>query len=164
MQLANFKGITVRQSEVNRLKMELDGKKVSFSEGVTAEEWQQYYNVNLERYNPEIHKILVDGNPADFAIIDSNKRPDEWTIIDFMFTMESSNEKGIKAMNYSLDGHKRHKRNWYDLEQQMLDHLEKSDIVPMDLRHWNIKNRIKILNFVLSLNKELQEKIVFIGG
>lgn len=163
MQLANFKGITVRQSEVNRLKMELDGKKVSFSEGVTAEEWQQYYNVNLERYNPEIHKILVDGKPADFAVVNANKPSKEWITIDFMMTVEPTAIQGINQ--YLMDTRpKKQREAWRNLHKQVLDHLGKADIVPLDLRNLYIENIIRLMSFVLSLSKEQQKKMVFIIG
>ena len=44
----------------------------------------------------------------------------------------------------------------------MQKHFDKADIVPMDLRHLNSKNRAKLLAYVLSLPKTQQEKVLFI--
>ena len=161
--VANFTGVVARQEQIDRLKMELDNT-VSLSEGVVGDEWQQYHNVVLERYNSDKHKVKVVGQPADFATIEHGVNPNEWLTIDFMFTMTYDNLSGIQAMNYSIDGHKRQKRNWQNLQNQIMEHLAKAEVVPMDLRHWNAQNSVKIIAFVLSLDKELQEKIVFIAG
>ena len=79
-----------------------------------------------------------------------------------MFTMLIDDIKGIAAMNYAISEHKRHARNWRVLQEQIIEHIERSDIVPLDLRHWNDENRTKIIKFVLSLTNEQQQKILFI--
>lgn len=67
-------------------------------------------------------------------------------------------------MNFDIDGHKRQKKHFEDVKKNILKHLDKADIVPLDLRHYSYKNRTRIIAFVLSLAKELQEKIVLIGA
>ena len=56
------------------------------------------------------------------------------------------------------------KRN-YNMAKKIINmqkHFDKADIVPMDLRHLNSKNRAKLLAYVLSLPKTQQEKVLFI--
>lgn len=162
IQVVDFTKITARQSEIDRLKM--DGKTERLSEAITADEWQQHYGVTLERYDGTRHKVRVENKPADFAVIDDKAKAKDWIIVDFMGTMLKSDTKGIAGMNYALDGHKRQKRFFDDLKQQILDHLAKSDIVPIDLRHYTPKNRTKIVAFVLSLPIAQQKQIVLIGA
>ncbi|UZA16603.1 hypothetical protein LP109_13490 [Moraxella bovis] len=154
-----FKGITPRASEVDRLKVELDGT-VSLSEGVAGDEWQQYHNVLLERYNPKKHKVKVVGQPADFATITDGISPDEWLTIDFMMTVSDDKEK--IGMNAMLSHPKKGKKAWDNLKLNIQKHLEKSDVVPIDLRHLNTQNAVKLIAFVLSLSKEQQKQIVLI--
>lgn len=43
--------------------------------------------------------------------------------------------------------------------------LQKADIVPMDLRYiTDIKNRVKLITYVLSLPKKQRQKILLITG
>lgn len=158
--LVNFAGITARPAEIARLKMELNNTE-SPSEGVVADEWQQYYDVKLERYNPKIHKVLIEGKSADFAIIQEDKDPKDWIIIDFMMTIEPNQ---IKSTNqYFMDTRpKAQRKAWRELHQQIIHHIEKADIVPIDLRELYVENRVKLISFVLSLPKEQAKKIVFI--
>lgn len=162
MQVVNFAKITAKTAEVERLKM--DGKTERLSEAITADEWQQHYGVKLERYDANKHKVIVETKNVDFAVVDDSKPAKEWLIIDFMGTMIASDTKGITGLNFRIDGHKRQNRFFDDLKQQIIEHTEKSDIVPLDLRHYNYKNRTRIIAFVLSLAKELQQKIVLIGA
>ena len=158
----SFAGIVARPSEIDRLKMELDGTQ-SPSEGVVGDEYQQYFDVMLERYNPDIHKVLVKDKSADFAVMEVDKAPKEWTTIDFMLALEAHELDGMNQ--YLMDNRPKHQaKAWRGLESQILDHLAKSDIVPLDLRNLYLQNRIKLLNFLLSLSKEQQSRIVLITG
>lgn len=162
IQVVKFDKITAKQSEIDRLKM--DGKTERLSEAITADEWQQHYGVTLERYDGTRHKVRVENKPADFVIVDDNDKPKEWMLVDFMGTMLKSDTKGITGLNYALDGHKRQKRFFEDLKKQILIHLAKSDILPIDLRHYTPKNRTKIVAFVLSLPIAQQKQIFLIGA
>lgn len=157
--VVDFTGIVARQAEVDRLKIELDGTE-SLSEGVVGDEWQQYHGVILERYNPSKHKIKVAGQPADFATITDGMKPDEWPTIDFMMTVD--NDKAKIGMNAMLKHPKKGRKAWDNLKLNIQKHLEKSDVVPIDLRHLDDENRLKIMIYVLSLSKEQQKQIVFI--
>ena len=142
----------------------MDGKTERLSEAITADEWQQHYGVTLERYDGTRHKVRVENKPADFVIVDDNDKPKEWMLVDFMGTMLKSDTKGITGLNYALDEHKRQKRFFEDLKKQILIHLAKSDILPIDLRHYTPKNRTKIVAFVLSLPIAQQKQIFLIGA
>ncbi len=157
--VVDFTGIVARQAEVDRLKIELDGTE-SLSEGVVGDEWQQYHGVILERYNPSKHKIKVARQPADFATITDGMKPDEWPTIDFMMTVD--NDKAKIGMNAMLKHPKKGRKAWDNLKLNIQKHLEKSDVVPIDLRHLDDENRLKIMIYVLSLSKEQQKQIVFI--
>lgn len=159
--VVDFGGIVARKTQVDRLKLELDGT-VSLSEGVAGDEWQQYHKVVLERYNPNKHKIKVVGQPADFAVVADGISPNEWLTIDFMMTVSSDKEK--VGMNAMLLHSKKGKKAWDNLKLNIQKHLEKSDIVPIDLRHLNAQHTVKLVSFVLSLSKEQRQKIVFIKG
>ncbi|MDO4897063.1 MAG: phage minor head protein [Moraxella sp.] len=159
--VASFTGIVARQEQIDRLKMELDGTE-SLSEGVAGDEWQQYHNVILERYDPNKHKVKVAGQSADFATITDGISPDEWLTIDFMMTVD--NEKAKIGMNTMLKHPKKGKKAWDNLKLNIQKHLEKSDIVPIDLRNLDDENRLKLLIYMVSLPKEQQKQIVLIEG
>ena len=77
---------------------------------------------------------------------------------------------------YTMDGipdYKLHKFNeyfantpqaWAAQKINIQKHIAKADVVPLDLRQLNALNRLKLLNYVLSLPKEQSDKIVFILG
>lgn len=159
MSVANFGSVVARQAEIDRLKMELDGTE-KLSEGVVGDEWQQYHNVLLERYDPKKHKVKVVGQPADFATVADDIAPAEWLTIDFMMTVDDNKAK--IGMNAMLEHPKKGKKAWDNLRINIQKHLEKSDVVPIDLRHLNAQNAVKLIAYVLSLSREQQSQIVLI--
>lgn len=160
VELVSFAKVTARQAEIERLQ--IDNKSIRRSEGVAGDEWQQYYGVNLDRYDDAKHKIKVAGDPADFVEVNAAQPAKDWTILDFMFTVD--NAKAQNGMNAMLMKEKTKRKVWKGLEANIQQHLEKADIVPMDLRPFNTINRIRLLSYVLSLSIEQQKQIKFIVG
>ncbi|UYZ94964.1 phage minor head protein [Moraxella bovis] len=164
----DFRGITPRVDEVARLEKELNGD-VSPFEGVVADEWQQKFGVTLERFDPNIHKVLAYNTKtntpksADYAIVDLVKDPKSWVTIDLLFTMS---EKQANEMAYQIfeSKKKRHANAWTNVIKTIDEHLLKADIVPMDLRTLDLRIATKIIAYVLSLPKEKQKQIIFIKG
>jgi hypothetical protein len=135
-----------------------EGNKTRLSEGALADRWEQYHSVKLERYSDGKHKVLVINDPADFATIDENLDPTEWQTIDFMFTLEPTANKVEFNRTFTKSD-----KAWGKLKDRIYQHLAKADIVPMYVKHMSIESRIKLLGFVLSLPKELQQKVVLVG-
>jgi hypothetical protein len=91
-----------------------------------------------------------DGN-VDFVFTDG---PMKGKTVDFLFTADSQKKAdGInRFFAKNLEGNK----------AQIISHLDKADIVPIDLRNLNPTNRSLVLDFVKTLNRTQQSKIVLI--
>lgn len=102
------------------------------SEAQAAAAWQSVHKQRLERYD------LRSDNPPDFLIVEKGVDRDKLTTIDFMFTIEADNKRGIAGMNRQIS---QTPELWRDCKENIQKHLRKSDIVPLDLRHLNALNR-----------------------
>lgn len=171
----DFRGITPRVGEVARLEKELNGN-VSPFEGVVADEWQQKFEVTLERFDPNIHKVLAYNTKtntpksADYAIVDLAQDPKNWVILDLMFTVSQAEADIMANMALKRISNKNPKKQakidgfWDSLKETIDDHLQKADIVPMDLRKLDPELVVKIIGYVLSLPVEQQKQVVLITG
>lgn len=153
--VANFTGINVLQSEVERLLHDPANGDELIGEAMTGAEYQEYFGVRLERPKPEFNENGTPKAGFDYWITDTGER------LDFLFALYG--EKPFKVGKYNeyfaVDD------NWLDKIKTIQDHFAKADVVPMDLRYITLlENRIKLINYVLSLPKEQQEKVVLIWG
>lgn len=166
VKVADFTGIVYRESEKLRLEKELNGNLSPF-EGIVADEWQQKFDVELVRFDPNIHKVLTYNTKtntpksADYAIVDLTMDPKNWVTIDLLFAMS---EKQANDMAYQIfeSKKKRHANAWDNLVKTIDEHLLKADIVPMDLHTLDVRIAAKIIAYMLSLPKEKQKQIIFI--
>lgn len=154
--VADFSGILVSQSEVKRLLFAPANGDDILSEAMTGAEYQSYFNVYLERPIPEYNE---DGSPKagfDYWITNTGQK------LDFLYTMYG--EKSFRIQKYNqFFAHT--EDSWRKKIQTIHEHLDKANIVPMDLRYIvDIKNRVKLIAYVLSLTKEQRKQIVFIIG
>lgn len=67
----------------------------------------------------------------------------------------------IKAYLHSIT---KSDKAWDRQKENIINHIEKSDIVPLDLRKFDKQRLEKIIGFVLSLDKKQQNKILIIKG
>ena len=152
--VANFTGITVAQSEVERLLIDKLDNKPKLHEAQAGAEYQVHYGVRLERPEP----VFDNGNPQagfDYFVTDTGQT------LDFMYTMYGYPDKKVENLNKFFA----HTDNAWDRKKgDIQGHLTKADIVPLDLRYLNIENRVKIISYVLSLTKEQQAQIILIIG
>lgn len=152
--VANFTGIAVAQSEVERLLVDKLDNKPKLHEAQAGAEYQAYYGVRLERPEP----VFDNGNPQagfDYWVTDDGKK------LDFMFTMYGYNEFKIGKFNEFFAKTHEH---WQKQIDDILHHLQKADIVPLDLRYLSTENRTKLIAFVLSLSEKQKKQIVLIEG
>lgn len=153
--VVDFTGITVSASEVERLLFDPANKDDILGEAMTGAEFQVYFGVRLERPTPEFNDNGTPKAGFDYWITDTGER------LDFLFSMYG--EQAFKIKQYNLNFAKGN--NWSRKIQTIQEHLEKADVVPMDLRHiTDIDNLIRLINYVLSLPKEQQKKVVLIFG
>lgn len=163
----DFRGITPRVGEVARLEKELGDNKPKPFEGALADEWQQKFDVELVRFDPNIHKVMLSnektGTPksADYAVIAKDSEPKDWVTIDFLFAFDDTQAKAM-AHQILESKNKRHADAWDRVKDTIDEHLLKADIVPMDLRKADARIATKIIAYVLSLPKEKQKQIVFV--
>lgn len=131
------------------LKDPTDGVE-KLSEAQAAAAWQSVHKQRLERYD------LDNPTPPDFLIMEKGVARDKLTTIDFMYTMDTDNDYKIAKFNEYFAKNAEH---WGKTKDRIQEHLQKADIVPMDLHHLNALNRAKLLRYVLSLPKEQIDKI-----
>ena len=90
---------------------------------------------------------------ADYLIVSDDLPREKWVKLDFMFT---ENPEHAELMNryfaHTADA-------WKGKVDNIQEHFNKADIVPLDLRHLNAANRHKLLQYVLSLPKEQRDKV-----
>ena len=151
----DFSKIKVDESEVARLSFDPDKKKNVRHEAVAAAQWQAFYGVRLERYD------LGGDKRPDFLIVERGVPRESLKTLDFMFTMSDMPEERVEAFNrYFSDT----PRNWRKQRETIQKHLDKADIVPMDLRYLSEENKDKLKAYVLSLPQRQRDKVVFVTG
>lgn len=153
--VVDFTGIVVTPPEVQRLLYDPANQENILSEAMTGAEYQEYFGVRLERPKPKFDENGKKEVGFDYWITDTGER------LDFLFTMYG--EKAFKIEQYNINFAKGN--NWERKIKTIQEHFAKADIVPMDLRYISSQqNRIMLVNYVLSLPKEQQKKVVLIYG
>lgn len=154
--VADFTHVAVTQSEVERLLFDPANGDEILSEAMAGAEYQAYYKVRLERPTPERDENGRPKKGFDYWVTDTGQK------LDFLFTMYG--EKPIRIEKYNqFFAHT--DDAWKGKIATIQHHFDKADIVPMDLRYiTDVKNRVKLISYVLSLPKEQQKKVVFIWG
>ncbi|MDO4434676.1 MAG: phage minor head protein [Alysiella sp.] len=156
LNMVDFSEIQPLQSEIGRLLHDKDTGQDKLWEAMPAAQWQVYFGVRLERYDLDVK------NPPDFLILEDGVAREQLKTLDFMFTMDGYPQKKIDALNQFFA--RPNTNDWLNKIDNIQQHLQKADIVPMDLRYLTVQNRIKLLVYVLSLPKEQQNQIFFIIG
>lgn len=150
----DFTGLKVDAKEVRRLLVDLLDNKPKSNEAMAVAEYQAYFGVTLTRPKPEYDKQGKPKAGFDYWVDDKQK-------LDFMFTMHGVNAFKLEKFNqyfaHTDDA-------WSNQKAEIMRHLDKADIVPLDLRYLTDENRVKLIDFVLSLTKEQQKQIVLIEG
>ena len=149
--VTSFAGLKADKAEVRRLLLDKAQKKHNLHEAEAAALWQQAYGVKLERYD------LPNNNPPDFMVVSEGAR-DVWPTLDFMFTADLANEYKLRGFNANVAN------KWDAVERNIQKHLNKADILPLDLRPLNALNRAKVIAYVVSLSEEQRNKITLILG
>lgn len=149
----NFKGITPREHEVQRLI----SQGVRPAEARLADKWQQHFNVELVGFDGRVHKFIKPDNPADLVKVDLSLKPNQWQTLDIMYALEdkASISDFLRSFNKS-------DVVWERSKNKIIKHVQKADIVPMYMQYFDKDTAEKIQNFVLELDVELRKKIVFI--
>lgn len=138
----------VNLSEVERLDtIDIASLSKNRGEASAAAELQNILGGKLRRVTDS------DMSKADFIIEDGLNKGKS---IDFMFT---SNSRGA---SYYINKH--FEKNWrrqIGTKEQIIYHLEKADIVPLDLRNLDMQHRAKIIDFIYNnLSLEQRSRII----
>lgn len=163
-QTINLGDLKPRRSEVIRLQNEpiRHGEKPKTprpAEAELADLLQQYFGIYLVRYDDRYHKISPTANPPDFAKKHSDLPSKQWQTLDVMYAI--GNDVDIKAYLHSMT---KSDKAWDRQKENIINHIEKSDIVPLDLRKFDKQRLEKIIDFLLSLDEKQQNKILIIQG
>ena len=138
----------VNLSEVERLDtIDIASLSKNRGEASAVAELQNILGGKLRRVTDS------DMSEADFIIEDGLNKGKS---IDFMFT---SNSRGA---SYYINKH--FEKNWRrqtGTKEQIIYHLEKADIVPLDLRNLDMQHRAKIIDFIYNnLSLEQRSRII----
>ncbi len=153
--MVNFASLVPRPKEVERLINE----GVRDYEAELTDQWQQYYEVDIVGYQKGVHKVLIEGLPADLAEVDNDLPPMQWKTLDIMFKL--SDKASISEFNRSFV---KSDERWENSKDNIIKHLNKADIVPMYLDNFDNYTLTRVMCFVLSLTKEQRKQIVLIAG
>lgn len=144
----------VSEKEVVRLMQRTPtSNNISRHEAEAAAALQQVFGVKLVPFDRPLPK---GKKPADYLIVDKSKPIEQWTSIDFMFTMDKDNQYSIERRNFFLVNNPDF---WHAQYTKIQEHFKKADIVPLDARHFNAYNKAKLISYVLSLPKAQQNRI-----
>ena len=140
----------VSEKEVRRLTKEQSANNTKDHEARAAAAWQAETGDRLEVFDLAVEK---GKGQADYLIVSDDLPREEWAKLDFMFT---ENPERAELMNRYFA----HTAGaWNTKVDKIQEHFDKADIVPLDLRHLNAANRHKLLQYVLSLQKEQRDKV-----
>lgn len=148
-----IKGVERDEKEIARLLGNATDPK-SISEVNAAVDYQRLKGVTLtsEPIRYDETKQAIKG--ADFKIAESGKT------VDVMYAISSFEDNRIKAINRHIGN----ADNWTGQIETIKNHFAKADIVLMDFRGLTTKNKNNIMDYVVSLPKELQLRIEIIEG
>ena len=143
----------VPAANVDRLIASNSGNNTKRHEAEAGAAWEIAMGDKLEVFDLPVAK---GTDQPDYLIVEKDIPREQWKTLDFMFTEDGSNLFKIQKMNQYFA----HTPESFDGKiKQIQDHLQKADIVPLDLRHLNTFNRMKLINYVLSLSEAQQKQI-----
>ncbi|UOO93589.1 phage minor head protein [Vitreoscilla stercoraria] len=148
----------INQSLVQRLLIDpLDGKE-KLSEAIFAALWQEQVGDELVRF--DLLKSINTTNQTlptpDFMIVDKTLPKEDWLTLELMYTLDANNAYQVAELNKSLS---KSSQAWEKQKKQILRHLDKADILALDMRQLNTINQVKIMNYVLELSDNLRSKL-----
>ena len=133
----------VELDEFNRLnQVDFAVNKARPGEASAAVEIQNAFGGQLRR------AVEGDGK-VDFVFVDG---PQQGKTVDFLFTADTS--KQSQMMNRFFD------KNLKGSQAQIVSHVNKADMVPLDFRNLELQNQNKLMEFINTLTKEQQSHLV----
>jgi len=132
------------RGRIQDLGMDPDKGKLALHEGQAAVQLENTFGSTLERVEP----ILGQKNP-DFVFTDG---PYSGKSVDFMWTDSSRSSQINKFFQ----------NNAAQNQRQLIDHLNKADIVPIDYRNLTPSNQEMVNGWIKLLPKEQQNKILIL--
>ena len=148
----------VPAANVDRLIASNSGNNTKRHEAEAAAAWEIAIGDKLAIFDLPVPKGVKQ---PDYFIVTDGVAREKWQTLDFMFTEDGSNPFKIKKINqYFADTSER----WGKKIEQIQEHLQKANIVLLDLRHLNTLNRTKLISYVLSLPETQQKQIRLIVG
>lgn len=158
VQVVDFSAIHVPKSEVERFLIDPLDNKEKHDEATLAAQWQTYFDVQLARFEPP---PAIKGEKTmrspDFIVVADKTGRQLGKTLEMMFTLSESDNT-----EYFLRSFNKSDVAWEKSQKNIIKHLDKGDIIPMYLKHFDVKTRSKLILFVLSLPKAQQSKIVFV--
>lgn len=98
-----------------------------------------------------MRRIKEGEGKADFVFVDG---PYAGKTVDFLFT--ARNERQAHFMNRFFATN-----NWENNRKQIFAHVDKADIIPMDLRHIDASSRAMVIEMLYTeLTKEERMKFI----
>ncbi|RRW52127.1 hemagglutinin repeat-containing protein [Pseudomonas moraviensis] len=131
-------------ARIEELAKDLDTQKVALHEGQAAVQLENTFGSTLERVKPTLGK----PNP-DFVFVDG---PYVGKTVDFMWT-DSSRSGPLNKFFVN------NAKTNYD---QLIKHIEKADIVPLDFRNLTFENQALVKSWIDNLPSVSKDKIIIL--
>ncbi|MBZ3683469.1 DUF637 domain-containing protein [Providencia rettgeri] len=132
-------GQAVDFARVKELAFDPHKKKYSYAEASAAAEIETIFNGKLARVNPNVSK-------ADYVFESGSNKG---KTVDFLFTTSNGTPTEVQKFNEFFATN-----NWAKNVEQIRVHLEKADIVPIDMRILNSQNQAKLLEHINTLSTQ----------
>ncbi|WP_337049425.1 RHS repeat-associated core domain-containing protein [Serratia fonticola] len=141
----------INQSDLDRLAFDPAKKKDIYHEAEAALGLEKAYKGTLERIPDVKDANGKTASGADFVFING---PMQGKTIDFMWTLD--NPSAIQKMNEAFQKPRFLKQN----HGQLMSHLNKADIVPLDYRNLTPVNQQLVNQWIIKLEPIQRDKIL----
>lgn len=134
------------RGRIQELGLDPDKGKIALHEGQAAVQLEKSLGGTLKRVDPPT--VSGQKNP-DFVFVDG---PYAGKTVDFMWTDSTKSEQINKFFS----------NNAAQNQKQLVDHIGKADIVPLDYRNLTPANQSMVNSWIKSLTPEQQSKILIL--
>jgi hypothetical protein len=136
---------------VDALAFDPDKGKIALHEGEAAAKLETALGGKMERV--EVPPSANQPKTPDYKFVDG---PYADKTVDFMWTVDANNPKAVSGLNDNFakyaDGNR----------QNILDHLNKADLVPLDYRNLTPANQSLADSWIKSFTPEQQSRIIIL--
>ena len=133
-----------KTNDFSKLTIDPHAGKIKLAEGYAAVDLQKLLGGKVKRIDDV-------NSQADFIFISGKNKG---KTVDFMFTTANGTQKEIDGMNKFFNN------NWDRNIEQLHDHINKADLIPLDFRKLNSANQERLENYINTLSESERSKLI----